>query len=154
MEQALRAKSNTKSIANSSTRWDTLGTNDNSRGWNLYINRCLAVSAREKVITKEAMGCLQNAANFDQNKKDFVHMSIPILTHPSTIQLFAVGGGLKFSFAWLLLSFHLCQNYYCCYVRASCLVHEPWAATAQLSSIVLNNRVGSMVSDDVVNSLA
>jgi hypothetical protein len=87
------------------------------------------------------MGCLQNAANFDQNKKDFVHMSLPILTHPSTIQLFAVGGGLKFSFAWLLLSFHLCQNYYCCYVRASCLVHEPWAATAQLSSIVLKEGI-------------
>ena len=61
--------------------------------------------------------------------------------------------GLKFSFVRLPLSFHLCQDNYCCYVRASCFFHKPWTTAAQLSSIVLNNRVGSMVSDDVVNSL-
>lgn len=52
------------------------------------------------------------------------------------------------------LLFDIASNHHCCYVRAFSLFPKAWAAAAHLSSIISNDRVGSMVSDDVVDSLA
>ena len=62
-------------------------------------------------------------------------------------------GKLRGSLARFPLSFHLRQDNNSFYVRALRFVHKSWTAATQFSRIVLNHRVSSVVSDNVVNSL-